>query len=231
MRLLVQAAKSLTAIVSVIVLVTGCAASSGSPGARAVAPPKELWVAVVGDSYTGGSDMGGVGGRGWPALAGAQLRDQGLVVTMQVNSEGGAGYAERGVNGGVFVDQLSALRPYTNVVVFLGSRNDDEEAPDVVAAAARDAYAKAKSLAPQAKLLAIGPFWPDMPVTPEALTQRDAVRDAAVAAGAVFVDPMTLHWLDQPGLIGADGVHPNDAGHQYLADQITPLLKNELVGI
>lgn len=192
-------------------------------------PPKELWAAVVGDSYTGGTEAGGIGDKGWPALVSQDLRAQDLLVTMQVNSEGGAGYAQPGVDGGVFGDQLTGLRDYSNVVVFFGSRNDGSVAPNLVAAAARDAYAKAKSLAPAAKLLVIGPFWPNREVAPQMLATRDAVRDQALAAGAVFVDPLAEHWLDDPALIGSDGVHPTDAGHQYLADRIAPLIKNELV--
>ncbi|CFS38985.1 Conserved protein of uncharacterised function%2C possibly exported [Mycobacterium tuberculosis] len=47
----------------------------------------------------------------------------------------------------------------------------------------------------------------------------------------MFVDPIADHWfVDRPELIGADGVHPNDAGHEYLADKIAPLISMELVG-
>ena len=42
-------------------------------------------------------------------------------------------------------------------------------------------------------------------------------------AGAAFVDPIAERWfVGQPGLIGADGVHPTDAGHEYMADKIAP---------
>mgnify|MGYP002623887115 CR=1 FL=1 len=44
-------------------------------------------------------------------------------------------------------------------------------------------------------------------------------------AGATFVDPIAEGWfVGRPELIGADGVHPTDAGHQYLADKIAPLI-------
>ena len=49
------------------------------------------------------------------------------------------------------------------------------------------------------------------------------------AAGATFVDPIADRWfVGRPDLIGADGVHPNDAGHAYIADKIAPLIGAQL---
>jgi lysophospholipase L1-like esterase len=58
---------------------------------------------------------------------------------------------------------------------------------------------------------------------------RDVLNAAARAAGAAFVDPIGDRWfVDRPDLIGPDGVHPNDAGHEYLADKIAPLIRIQL---
>ncbi len=39
----------------------------------------------------------------------------------------------------------------------------------------------------------------------------------------------TERWfVDRPDLIGADGVHPTDAGHQYMADMIGPRIRTQL---
>ena len=44
-----------------------------------------------------------------------------------------------------------------------------------------------------------------------------------------FVDPLAEGWfVGRPDLIGADGVHPNDAGHAYLAEKIAPLIRSQL---
>ncbi|MGA7055683.1 MAG: SGNH/GDSL hydrolase family protein, partial [Mycobacterium sp.] len=44
-----------------------------------------------------------------------------------------------------------------------------------------------------------------------------------------FVDPIGDRWfVDRPDLIGADGVHPTDAGHAYLAAKIAPLIRMQL---
>ena len=45
----------------------------------------------------------------------------------------------------------------------------------------------------------------------------------------MFVDPLAEGWfVGRPDLIGADGVHPNDAGHAYLAEKIAPLIRSQL---
>ena len=58
---------------------------------------------------------------------------------------------------------------------------------------------------------------------------RDILRDQARQVGATFVDPIAERWFfDNPELIGADGIHPTDAGHAYMADKIAPLIGKEL---
>ena len=75
----------------------------------------------------------------------------------------------------------------------------------------------------------IGPPWPTADVPDSMLRIRDVLNAAARAAGAAFVDPIGDRWfVDRPDLIGPDGVHPNDAGHEYLADKIAPLIRMQL---
>ncbi|MBL7314795.1 SGNH/GDSL hydrolase family protein, partial [Escherichia coli] len=115
-----------------------------------------------------------------------------------------------------------------------GSRNDqgmDPEDPEMLAEKVRDTFDLARHRAPSASLLVIAPPWPTADVPGPMLRIRDVLGAQARAAGAVFVDPIADHWfVDRPELIGADGVHPNDAGHEYLADKIAPLISMELVG-
>lgn len=84
-------------------------------------------------------------------------------------------------------------------------------------------------MAPTAKLLVIGPPWVK-PIPPAGILQaRDILKSQAEAAGATFVDPIAEGWfVDQPELIGSDGVHPSDAGHVYMANKIAPLIAQQL---
>jgi lysophospholipase L1-like esterase len=187
-------------------------------------------VAVIGDSYTTGSDEGGQGSSGWAARSWQMIAGQGFQITPDVAAEGGAGYGIRGNRGSVFADLTPrAVRPDDALVVFFGSRNDQGVDPVALAGAARDCFAFARRTARSAHLLVIGPPWPTADVPDAVLQVRDVLYGQARAAGATWVDPIAERWfVGRPDLIGNDGVHPNDAGHAYLADKIAPLIAAQL---
>ena len=221
---------ALSVVVAIVATLTGCAIQDARPATprTTFTPPKEHWVQFVGDSYTGGSEMGGRAEKGWPTIVGARLRTDGLAMTAVADThEGSSGYARRGLQGGVFADQLKFKD--LSLIVFFGSRNDGGIPLDELAMAVGDTYAKAKAASPKARLLVLGPLWPEVEnLPPGGLAVRDTVRDQALAAGATFVDPLAEGWLDDPALMGPDGVHPNDAGHAYLAEKIEPLMQTAL---
>lgn len=187
-------------------------------------------VAVIGDSFTSGSSEGGVGPNGWPALARKSLGDENIDIDIRYAPEGGAGYAAVGNYGGVFGDQVDAVVGIaSDLVVFFGSTNDGVAPPDELRTAVGDDLARAKALAPNAKLLVIGPTWPTPEPPAEMVGARDILRDQATAAGAVFVDPLAERWIaEAPQMIGGDGIHPTDEGHKYLAEKIAPVIARAL---
>lgn len=187
-------------------------------------------VAVVGDSYTNGTDWGGLGGAGWPAQAWQILAEQGRPVVADVAAEGRAGYGVRGDRGSIFLDLTArAVQPDDRLVVFFGSRNDQPVAVTDVVNQARDAFGLVRATAPSARVLVIGPPWPTADVPVEILRIRDALAAVARSSGARFVDPLAEGWfVGRPDLIAADGVHPTDAGHRYLAEKIARLMGAQL---
>jgi lysophospholipase L1-like esterase len=187
-------------------------------------------VAVIGDSYTTGGDEGGRGPNGWTARSWQVLAGQGFLINPDVAAEGGAGYGIRGNHGSVFGDLAPrVVRPDDSLVVFFGSRNDQDVDPQAFAGAAHDCFAFARRTAPSARLLVIGPPWPTADVPGSVLQIRDALYGQARAAGATWIDPIAERWfVGRPDLIGGDGVHPNDAGHAYMADKIAPLIAAQL---
>ena len=189
-------------------------------------------VAVIGDSYTAGTDEGGRGPNSWTERAWQTLARRGWRIVPDVAAQGRAGYGVPGDQGSVFGDlTATAVKPGDVLVVFFGSRNDRGVEPDVLAARARGTFALARRLAPSAALLVIGPPWPGAEVPDWMLQIRDVLNAAAADAGAAFVDPIRSRWfVDRPDLIGADGVHPTDAGHEYLADKIAPFIRIRLPG-
>jgi hypothetical protein len=187
-------------------------------------------VAIVGDSYTNGTAIGGIGPNAWPVRAWKTLAQQGVQVTPDVAAEGRAGYGVRGDQGNEFGDLTTrAVKPDDALVVFYGSRNDDVVDPNVLNGLVNSAFSMAHGIAPSARLLVIGPPWPTADVPPAILQIRDVLALQSVLAGATFIDPIAQRWfVDRPDLIGRDGVHPTDAGHVYMADKIAPLIGAQL---
>lgn len=183
-------------------------------------------VAVIGDSYTAGSAEGGEGPNGWTERAWQTLARRGVPVAADVASEGGAGYGVRGNRGGLFWDLTArSVQADDALVVFFGSRNDQDVDPVEFTRMVRDTLDLARRVTVSAKMLVIGPPWPTAEVPDTVLRIRDILSGEARGVGAEFVDPIAGGWfVGRPDLIGADGVHPTDAGHRYMADKIVPLI-------
>lgn len=107
-------------------------------------------IAVIGDSYTSGSDVGGNGAQSWPTLAWKLLAQRGLDVEADVAAEGGAGYGHPGDRGRVFEDLTAqAVQRSDALVVFFGSRNDQPVDPQKFPALAADTFQLARFAAGQ----------------------------------------------------------------------------------
>jgi lysophospholipase L1-like esterase len=60
---------------------------------------------------------------------------------------------------------------------------------------------------------------------------NDTIAAAADRAGFRFVDPAAANWSDPArASLWWDENHPDDAGHQRIADRLAPLLEAALEG-
>lgn len=203
---------------------TETAPGSGAP--TGTVRPGISRVAVVGDSLTSGFATPGYP---WTASAQAMLDAAQIPATLVNSSAAGAGYAARGDQNHNFADLVRlSVTSDTAVVLIFGSDNDT--ADPGYAAAVGATVELAQRLAPQARVLLIGP--PATPADPAgALSDiRNVLRGAAVDGRAGFVD--ALDWFAGPavGNVGPDGEHPTVAGQDYLARRITPLLVDAVGG-
>jgi hypothetical protein len=182
-------------------------------------------LAVYGDGYASGNELGGVGAAGWPALLAQQTGSE-----LALNAVPQAGYASVGTSGQDYPAIVQANPvPNADVTVLFGSRNDADEDLARVQANAPLAIEAAQQNAPGSVVVVVGPVWDGADVPTSALAVRDVVKAAAQAAGVTFVDPLTEGWFAQEsGLIADDGISPNDAGHAYLAERIAPAVRSAM---
>ena len=133
------------------------------------------------------------------------------------------------------VGRLAGAR-YDCVIVCVGG-NDvvHETAPAAFGASYVALLRRIRAIAPQARIVCCGV--PDVGISPifaqsrglvHALAQKDdrAVRSAAHAAGAAFVDlfAVTARMHDAERFLGRDRFHPSDAGYALLTKALTPAL-------
>lgn len=184
-------------------------------------------ISVVGDSYTGGSDMNSGEATLWTTLLA-----QDLPVSVETFAVGGSGYVTSlpgASDPSTFPQRAAKVDPKSSEVIFFGSRNDGAADPAALAAAATDSYSAAQKAAPKAKLIVIGPPWVDSNPPAGIVSDRDVLKRVAAKFHAVWIDPLQGDWFPTgSGLIGADGVHPTDAGHAHLEKLIEPVVKANL---
>lgn len=176
-------------------------------------------LAVFGDSFTAGSDMGGRGDASWPVVLANRLS-----LRLDVHAQEGAGYITP--SAGKTLPLLAEENPNSEaaVVIVFAGRNDGNQTSADIRDAAAETFSTIRFNSPNAQLVVVGPSWA-LSSSPDAARVRDAVKAAADEAKATFVDPVADQWFaDQPAVIGADRVHPTDEGHVYMADRIEPLV-------
>ena len=108
-------------------------------------------VAVIGDSYTTGSDLGGLGPKGWTARAWRELAAQRTRSQRTWAPRAGRGTAPAGNRGSVFEDLTArTVKPDDVLVVFFGSRNDQGVDPAQLSVLAYGTFQLARRMAPAA---------------------------------------------------------------------------------
>jgi lysophospholipase L1-like esterase len=188
-------------------------------------------IAFLGDSLTVG--VGAPPERGYAWQTAEQL---GWPIAV-VEGVSGSGFLAPGAGRPMTerVDAVVAADP--DVVVVAGGTNDAFQgyAPADVGEAASRLLADLRAGRPDATLVVVGPFPTTLETATGADPMSDAVRAAADAAGADFVDAraLVLTAVPDPGqwerYISADGLHPNELGYGVMADALAAELRT-LVG-
>lgn len=149
---------------------------------------------------------------------------------------GGTGYVRDGGQQAEFgsekrLDQLRRYMPDV-LLVFNGINDLDVPAPDrpgrlqAIIVASKSAYEAFREALPDSQIVVFG-YFPHGEAPSDWLREgNEALAQTAMDAGLDFIDPTDLATFegDFSNLIGADGLHPTDAGHEHLAETLIALL-------
>lgn len=176
--------------------------------------PRGTWVAYLGDSYTAGTQYGGNGSAGYPAIVAQHFGWRPYLAAV-----GATGYVAGGYTQDFASRVPSVIQQQPKVVIVMGSRNDQHSDPAAVQTAASNDIARIRGALPTSHIVVIGVVWPGGNPPVGAVDANTAVKEAASkVVGVSFIDALAEHWLWQDkGLIAPDYSHPTDAGHQVLA--------------
>ena len=188
----------------------------------AVADPVDTPVVTfIGDSWTEG--VGATALRGYAVLTAEQLGWDyyGLGV-------GGSGYVQPG-RGSTFDERVErAVATHPDVLVVQGSLNERRTSLDALEPAALLTMGHLRgAVDPGTVVLVLGSSY--TPGTDRAVIDgiNETVAAAAERAGFRFVDPAAGNWTDPTvAALWSDPNHPNDTGHQLIADRLAPLLES-----
>jgi lysophospholipase L1-like esterase len=217
------AAWRVLAPVLLLLVLGGCAPGSSVRSEEPTPEEEPPSVTFVGDSWTYGSGVRS--GEGYVELVTAQLGwrydNQGII---------GSGYWTRG-QGRPYGERLTtAVAGRPDLIVVQGSLNDQAVDAETLAARALDTLDRLRDRAhPDTEILVMGAS--HTPATPDATIDaiNRAVGEAARAVGLPFVDPAVENWTDPADPdVWDDGNHPNDTGHQQIADGLAPILEDVL---
>jgi lysophospholipase L1-like esterase len=197
------------------------------PGTAAGRGPDEAEeqprVTFIGDSWTVG--VGATGEYGYAMLTADQLGWRYAALGV-----GGSGYTRPGLTNSTFDDRVDmAVATDPDIIVVQGSVNERRSTPNMIAEAALATLTRLRAEAdPDTEILVVGSTY--VPGSADTTIDwiNDAIEGAALQAGVPFVNPATEGWLDPADPAEwADVHHPNDLGHQLLADR----LEQELLAV
>lgn len=213
-----------------------------------IPPTATLWgvpsqggrLMVLGDSISDGSAQNtGAGSGTWFARTARLLGS----TDAWEQGRGGTGYITAG-SYATFGTRLAAdvIAWTPDRLIVSGGYNDSSGDQGAIATAAASLYAATKAGLPSCQVYVIG-CWSPTGSPGAGVTNTDAtLRTAAAAAGFPFISPVTGSVYDASGAlvathgpwitaantaayIGADSIHPNDAGHVYLSRRITAAIR------
>ncbi|MFE5673832.1 SGNH/GDSL hydrolase family protein [Streptomyces erythrochromogenes] len=216
-----------------------------------IPPTATLWrvplqggrLAVLGDSISDGSAQNTGGGAGTWVQRAARLLG---TTDVWEQGRGGTGYVIPG-SWATFGSRAAVdiIAPAPDRLIIWGGYNDASSDQTAIRTAALTLYGQITSSLPACETVVLGCWAPTGTPANSLIATDETLRSAAATAGLPFVSPITgtaynaagqavaTHgpWItagNAAAYVGADNVHPNDAGHLYLSRRIVAALRELL---
>lgn len=213
------------AVLAALGLLTGMvAAVQQTPAttheAVAVAPYK---VVFIGDSYTSLDYVPAGAPLPWSSRLCSELGWSCVNL-----AHGGTGYLQNYDGQGSFTAQIpAAVAAAPNAVFILGGRNElGQENTSTWQNGVAAFYSNLRAGLPSATIYGLSPLWDDDPTPAGIGVMRTVVQAATQAVGGQYLNLGDL-FFNKPDLIvppPVDGIHPNDAGMDWLKNAVMGFL-------
>lgn len=197
-----------------------------------LAKVKRLTALFVGDDFTGG--FGGVGRNAYPRIV-CNAMEMNCNVDAQPNTGLVSDGRQFSPDTGRLIDRLPVdERLYTpDLVIVDGGREDHDVAPSRVGEALAQYLERVATVWPASKIVVIAPTYFSAEPYDDYSTRIAVIRGVVQSFGATLIDPIAEKWydaVDTSTKLQADNLHPNQAGHEYIAAKLEQSLRSRGIG-
>ncbi|MGN6407310.1 MAG: hypothetical protein ACTHMH_03110 [Curtobacterium sp.] len=148
--------------------------------------------------------------------------------TVSTEVSNGMGYTTSGSSGETFVQAAAKIPSNTAVVVFFGGAADANASSLSLTTAATKAFAAARSQAPKAKLVVVGPAIDGGVSTTELASIRVSLQSAAGITKATWVDPIADGWLSTAKQSASSPSSLTSSDDKTIASKLDSAIKKSL---
>lgn len=201
----------------------------GSVVMEATQRPSALF---VGDNFPAG--YGGIGRNAYPHIVCYSIG-----LNCGVDAQPGTGFVNDGRDYSSSTLKMIDRVPKDqklydpDFVIIDAGRNDLEAAPPVFGEAVAQYLGQVKRIWPAAKIVVIAPYY--LTAAPDADYGARLLLISQIVAshGAILIDPLAEGWYegdDISVMLQPDGLHPNQAGQEFIAKKLGQSLQNRGIG-
>lgn len=186
----------------------------------------------VGDNFPAG--YGGIGRNAYP-----QIVCHSVGLNCGVDAQPGTGFVNDGreFSSSTFrlIDRLpTAQKLYDpDFVIIDAGRNDLQIEPPILAKAMAQYLQQVKRIWPAAKIVVIAPYYLSAVPDADYGARISLISQMVKSNHGLLIDPLAEGWyegVDEFDMVLPDGLHPNQAGQEFIAERLANSLQNRGIG-